>query len=131
MTSSASLNPLELTRLGWEVARPVELDYVMGKDKVGNPDRPLPAEGASFLELDQPDVMLTDWKLAEDGHGTILRLQETADRAVTATLRFARTSIKSATLCNGVEDDLEPVKVEGNSVGLTFRPDDVLTVQVL
>jgi alpha-mannosidase len=130
MTSSASLNPLELTRLGWETARPVEVDYVMGQDKVANPNRPLPAEGASFLELDPPDVILTDWKLAEDGRGTILRLQETADRDVTATVSFARTNVKSATLCNGVEDDLKPLKAEGDRVGLTFQPNEVLTVRV-
>ncbi len=47
MTSAASLDPLALTRLGWESMRPVELNYVMDQDKVGNPPRPLPAAGTS------------------------------------------------------------------------------------
>ncbi len=130
MTSEASFDPSSLTRLGWESVRPVEVDYVVGQDKVGNPPRPLPAEGASFLEVNQPNVVLVDWKISEDGRGTILRLQETAGRAGSAALKFPRARIKSATLCGGLEDDVQPLKVEVNSVNLAFQPNEVLTVRV-
>ncbi len=130
MTSATDLDPAALTRLGWESMRPGEVDYVVGQDKVGNPPRPLPAEGASFLEVNQPDVVLVDWKISEDGRGTILRLQETAGNATTTALKFPRMSVKSATLCNGLEDDMQPLKVEDNSVNLAFQPNEVLTVRV-
>jgi alpha-mannosidase len=130
MTSAAKLDLGALTRLGWESMRPVEVDYVVGQDKVGNPPRPLPAAGASFLEVNQPDVVLVDWKISEDGRGTILRLQETAGNATTTVLKFACTSVKSAALSNGLEDDVQPLKVEDNSVKLAFQPNEVLTVRV-
>ena len=130
MTSNPSLDPVALTHLGWESARPAEVDYVVGQDKVGNPPRPLPAEGASFLEVNQPDVVLEDWKISEDGRGTILRLQETAGHGATAKLQFPRLAMKSATLCNGVEDDIRPLKVEDKWVSLAFRPNEVLTLRV-
>jgi alpha-mannosidase len=130
MTSSAGLEPAALTRLGWEAMRPVEIDYVMDQDKVGNPPRPLPAQGASFLQIDQPTIVLIDWKTAEDGRGTILRLQETAGRPTTALVTFPKAAPRSANLCNAVEDDLQPLTISGNTVSLNFRAHEVLTMRV-
>jgi alpha-mannosidase len=130
LATSAAFDPPALTRLGWESARPPEVDYVMGQDKVGNPPRPLPAAGASFLEIDAPDIALVEWKLSENGRGTVLRVQETDGHAATATVRFSRIKVESAVLCDGVEDDREPVTVQGNRLSLTFHPDEVLTVRV-
>ncbi len=130
VTSSAALDPVALSRLGWESMRPVELDYVMGQDKVGNPPRPLPAEGASFLQTDQPGIVLIDWKAAEDGRGTILRLQEMAGRDTAASVTIPRVMLKSANLCNAVEDDQQPLTISGYSVGLNFRAHQVLTVRI-
>jgi hypothetical protein len=61
--------------------------------------------------------------------GTILRLQEADGRAATATVRFPRTAIKSATLCSGVED-LEPLKVQANSLGVSLHSNEVVTLRV-
>jgi len=130
VTSSRSFEPQALGRLGWGEMRPVEVDHVVGQDKVGNPERPLPAEGASFLEIDQSGVVLVNWKVAEDGHGTILRLAETSGHETTATLHFPRLSIHSVNLCNGVEDNLHQLPSEGNVLRLSFRPHEVLTVRV-
>jgi hypothetical protein len=130
LTSSRSFDPQALSRLGWEELRPVETNYVMSQDKVGNPQRPLPAEGASFLEIDSPNIVLVNWKLAEDGQGTILRLAEVGGRETTAAMRFLRSSPRAAQLCNAVEDNLNSLSVEGNSLRLSFRPHEVLTVRV-
>ncbi len=130
VTSSAALDPLALARLGWEATRPVEVDYVMDQDKVGNPPRPLPAEGASFLQVDQAGVMLLDWKAAEDERGTILRFQEVAGRDVTAAVTLPRALLKSANLCNAVEDDLDPLQISGNAFRLKFRAHEILTIRV-
>ena len=130
VSSDRSLDPQVLTRLGWDSLRPVELDYVVGQDKVGNPERPLPAEGTSFLEVDQPNVVLVNWKDAEDGEGAILRLVETSGRETTASLRFPRLAVKSAQLCNGVEDNLRSLCAGANSLSLSFHPYEVLTVRI-
>jgi hypothetical protein len=131
LTSAERLDPVALTRIGWESMQPVALDNVIDQDKVGNPDKPLPAEGTSFLEMSGGNVVLVDWKLAEDGNGTILRLQETGGQAAETSISFPRTAIHSAMLCNGVEDDLRSLDVNGKGLHLTFQPHEVLTVRLV
>ncbi len=130
VTSGAKFDPEALTRLGWTEMRPLELDYVVGQDKVGNPPRPLPPEGAGFLEVDQPNVALETWKLAEDGKGTILRVAEIGGHATTATVRFSRYSPHAAARCNAVEDDEGSLQMEGNSLRLTLKPYEIVTARV-
>jgi alpha-mannosidase len=130
MTSAAALEPEALTRLGIESTRPVEVNYVVGQDKPGNPERPLPPEGASFAETDQPDVALITWKQAEDGDGTILRLQETAGRAASVALRFPRAAVGSANVCSAVEENGGSLAVRGNAVTVRLGAWEVATVRV-
>jgi hypothetical protein len=54
----------------WRLPDQWKVDYVMGQAQVGNPDQPLPAEDATFLELGQPEVMLTDWNLGKTAAAT-------------------------------------------------------------
>lgn len=130
ITSGAQLDGGALTRLGLGEMRPAELDYVVSQDKVGDPPRPLPAEGSSFLDTSTNNVALITWKQAENGNGNILRLQETSGQSGSADVHFLRTKIASAQLCSGVEDDLRAVPVENNSIHLSFQPFEVLTVRV-
>ena len=81
-------------------------------------------------EIDQPNVALVTWKRAEDGQGTILRLQEFAGRGTGASVNFLHGTIRSANLCSGVEDNLRPLSTDGHTLNLTFRPHEVLTVRV-
>ena len=106
------------------------LDMVGNQDKVGNPNEPLPAEGTSFLEVDNPNIALVTWKLAEDGNGTILRLEEVAGQTEEATITLPRATIHSASLCNSVEVNLRGLPLSGNHLHLTFHPHEVLTVRL-
>jgi alpha-mannosidase len=130
LTSQDHLDPAALTKIGWESLEPAELDYVLPQDKLGDPERPLPAEGTSFLKIDAPNIVLVDWKLAEDGKGTILRLQEIAGQSTEATVQVPHSLINSASLCNAVEDNLQPFDVTAHGIRLTFSPNEVLTVRV-
>jgi alpha-mannosidase len=131
LTSGSQIDGGSLTRLGLDEMRPAELDYVVRQDKVGDPVRPLPAEGRGLLETDGQDVALITWKLAEDGNGTILRLQETAGKPTDTALHFSHTQIKSAQLCSGVEDDLQNLPVEGNRIPVSLKPFGVVTIRVV
>ena len=111
MTSGAKLETAALTRLAIESMRPAEVNHVTGQDKPGNPERPLPPEGASFLDTDQPNIVMETWKRAEDGNGSIIRLRETSGRATAVRIRLPHGKIQSASLCNAVEDDLKPIAV--------------------
>jgi alpha-mannosidase len=130
VTSGAHLDGGALTRLGLEEMRPLELDYVVGQDKAGNPSRPLPASGASFIETSSADIALITWKQAEDGKGTIIRLQETTGKPTENVVRFPHSSIASAELCSGVEDALGSVPVHDNTVRLSFKPFEVLSIRL-
>lgn len=130
LTSAKAFDPAGLSRLGWESMESPVLDSVINQDKAGNPDEPLPAEGASFLAIDNPNVVLVTWKLAEDGHGTILRLKEIAGRNEEVSLRLPHGKIRSASLCNSVEDRLRDLKVTGNVLPLAFQPNQVLTIRL-
>jgi alpha-mannosidase len=130
LASGSQLDGGALTRLGLDEMRPPELNYVVSQDKVGDPSRPLPAEGQGFLETAGQDVALITWKLAEDGNGTILRLQETAGKAAQTSLHFLHASIKSAQLCSGVEDDLKNIPVK-DRIPLSLKPLEVVTIRVV
>lgn len=131
LTSADHFDPAALTRLGWESMESVELDHVIKQDKVGDPLKPLPADGTSFLEINAPNVVLVTWKLAEDGNGTILRLKETAGHATQATVQFPGKVIHTVDLCNSVEDNLHNLEASGNDLQLSFLPNEVLTVRVV
>ena len=130
LTSAKDFDPPALSRLGWESMEAPVLDSVINQDKAGNPDEPLPAEGTSFLEINSPDIVLVTWKLAEDGKGTILRLQETAGRSADVTVSLPHSKVQSAVLCNSVEDHLSDLTVTNNRIHLTFHPNEVLTVRL-
>lgn len=131
LTSGPQLDGLALTKLGLDEMRPAELDYVVSQDKPGNPPRPLPAEGAQFLEIGGDNVALVTWKEAEDGNGTILRLQEVGGKPAKATIQIPNKDISSAQLCSGVEENVRPISVDGNSIGLPLQPFEVVTVRLI
>jgi alpha-mannosidase len=130
LTSGPKLDGAALTRLGLEEMRPAELDYVVSQDKAGDPDRPLPPGGDSFLDTTGKDVALITWKRAEDGKGSILRLQEISGKAASTAIHLPHLEIESAHLCSGVEADLKELTVSQGGVQLSFKPFEVLTVRV-
>jgi len=130
ITSSAQRNGGALSRLGLEELRPMEVNYVVSQDKVGNPPRPLPPTGQGFLEVSNPNVALVTWKKAADGNGMVLRLQELSGSTADTNVHFPHVEIQGAELCSGVEDDLSALPVSNNAVSLTLKPFEVVTVRV-
>ncbi len=131
LTSAGEFQPAALSRLGWESMETPLVDAVANNDKAGNPGAPLPAAGTSLLRIDNPNVVLVTWKLAEDGRGTILRLKEIAGRNEDAAIELLRGSIHSASLCNSVEDGVQTLDVAANTVSVKFRSHEVLTVRLM
>jgi hypothetical protein len=130
ITSAPQLDPVALERLGSEEMDHPVLDWVTNQDKVGNPDEPLPAAGASFLNIDAKNVELVTWKQAEDSKGTIMRLQETAGQTAQAHLTFAHLNVRAAHVCDSVEDNVRPLDVSNNEIHLTLHPYEVVTIRL-
>ncbi|HEX8713373.1 MAG TPA: glycosyl hydrolase-related protein, partial [Terracidiphilus sp.] len=130
LTSSGQFAPAEFSKLGWESMEPVELNRVIPPDKNGNPPAPLPAEGTSLLQVNGEGVVLADWKLSEDGVGTIVRLAETGGKRTEATIHVPRGVLRAAALCSAVEDNRQSLDVQSNSVHVTLNPHEVVTVRL-
>ena len=129
VTSAQQFDGSALSRLGLQEMRPVELDTVVSQDKLGDPARPLPPSGQGFLETQGPIALIT-WKEAEDGLGMIVRLQELSGQPQHQTIHFPHLSLASADLCSGVEENVKRLSVQDDSIRLSFKPFEVLTVRV-
>jgi alpha-mannosidase len=131
MTSGAPLMPADLARLGRDAMTPLEVNEVVDQEKVGNPDRPLEPAPLSFLQVDAPGVVVENWKAAEDGNGTIVRLLETAGSDTKATLRFPLLRVQKASLCTAMEENTKEIPVVGSSLQVSLTPHQILTLRIL
>lgn len=130
MTSGSALAPQDLARLGRAAMTPLETDEVIDQDKVGDPARPLEPTPTSFLEVQGSGVVAENWKAAEDGNGTVLRLLETAGTESTATVRFPMLRLQHAWMCTAMEDEIKEVRIGGSSLQITLKPHEIVTLRI-
>jgi alpha-mannosidase len=126
ITSSAQFKPESLTRFGLEALTPVEQDRVPASQDASL----LPAQGASLLEIENPHVTLQAWKRAEDGEGTILRLQNTMEEPSEIRIRSRYLNFERAWLCNLLEENQAELKVESESLRVPIAPYQTLTIRL-
>ncbi len=130
LTSNATLAPDQLSRLGWEETTPLEVNAIVSQDKEASlPQSPRSSTG-SFVEVNPPNVFLINWKMAEDGKGSILRFLEAAGRAETATVRIPLLEIESAWMCNAVEQNEQPLSASSHEFTFSVKPFQVATVRI-
>lgn len=131
LTSGQDLSPLSLARLGRSAMTPMELRQVISNDKVGNPERPLSPAPQGFLTVSAPDVVVEDWKAAEDGSGSIVRLLEVGGQSAEARLTFPLFHLQQVWRTNAVEENQSQLNAEGNSVDVPVKPHQIVTLRVL
>ena len=131
ITSARDFDPASLTRLGVENRRALFVDRVATQDKAGSSEERLPAEGEGFLHIDNPDVLLSTWKLAETGDGTIVRLEEIAGKEEHVALHLSGSTVRMARLCDAMEDDLADLPVKDQSIQLTMKPHELVTLRLV
>ncbi|MCP4417045.1 MAG: alpha-mannosidase [Chloroflexi bacterium] len=85
---------------------------------------------SSFISIDQPNVVIETIKLAEDGHGVIVRLYEFQRQRgdITLTTNFP---LASAWRTNLLEENQEEVVVNGRSLSIAIKPYQILTLHLL
>jgi hypothetical protein len=130
MTSGAQLSPADLARLGRAAMTPLETERVIDQDKVGNPPRPLDPAPAGFLNVSAPNVVVEDWKAANNGQGTIVRLLEVGGRATSATLTFPLFHLEHAWLDNAVEVNEKEIPVSSSSLQVSIGAHQILTLRI-
>ncbi len=97
--------------MGWEESTPLEQDQIRSQDKALDLPRPLDGNGASFLTIDHPDLLLDTWKPAEDG-GTILRFIDLGGGPRTVTIHTPLLSISKIVARDAAERDQKPIVPE-------------------
>jgi alpha-mannosidase len=131
LTSGRTLAPESLARFGRAAMTPLEINNVIRNDKWDNPSRPLSPRPISFLEVDEDNVVVENWKAAEDGQGTVLRLIEVGGRSAAARLTFPLLELRQAWVASAVEVNQREIAVQGQSLEVTFKPHEVVTVRIL
>jgi alpha-mannosidase len=126
LVSGRTLDPADLTRRGNEAMTPLELDQVGAALAPGK----LPPNEASLLEINNSSVAVATWKLAEDGNGSILRLQEISGKAQSVGIRSSYLKMDQVWRCSLLEDNLNVLKVDNHGLQIDVRPFEILTLRL-
>lgn len=126
VTSSRSFDPAQLTRFGREERTPLESSPVAGLIFQAHP----PKSAASFLSINNPSLAEVTWKIAEDGDGTILRLQNISARSGVARIHSDFFPFTAASLCNLLEENESSLPLHEGGFDVTFKPYEVITLRL-
>jgi alpha-mannosidase len=130
LSSANRFSPVQNAQLGWGAMTPLEIDEIKPNDKSVFSQRTLSGKEGSFLNIDQPDVTLVTWKLAEDGKGTILRLLETGGQSAVANIEIPMLDVTSAWKCTAVEDNQERLEFAAHKVSVAIKPFQIVTIRL-
>ena len=124
------ISDAEAAKWGWQAALPQAAMFTDRASEGG-----VFAPCGSFLECDNPETVVLNWKAAEDGGGYIVRLWNLSDRSQRAAIAFPGFAVTRANRANMVEVDLpeggERVGLDQNACVVTVEPREVATVRVV
>jgi alpha-mannosidase len=130
LTSGSNLDPGRPSRLGWEEMTPLETNEIIENDKEVSPPRPLDKAQASFLQVSQPNVILVNWKNAEDGRRTVLRFLEVAGQTGQVNIQVPILQIQAAWICNAMEENQQQLSTSDHRLSFLIKPFQIMTVRV-
>ena len=125
-TSMQEFDAAQLTRLGWESLTHLEADPVHASTSASA----LPKDAASFLSVDYPGTVLTTWKRAEDGDGSILRLEDTSGKAASVRVGSGFFRIAHAWQCNALEDKQSALAVDSDGIRVDVPAFGIATIRI-
>jgi hypothetical protein len=121
-SGSGVISDAEAAKWGWQAASPQASIFT---DRVS--ENGLFEASGNFLECDNPEVAVLNWKAAEDGRGYIVRLWNLTDKTQITALTFAGAQISSANLTDFTELDSP---VSGGCV-ITVQAKEIANVKVI
>jgi len=127
LTSGRTLDPVVLEHLGRDEMTPLEVTQLTPSPL---PTR-LPVTATSFLSLSGADIAISTWKLAEDGNGSILRLQELAGKPGTVRISSDLLDIREAWQCSLLEENKSRLDAASGELQVPVRPFEVLTLRLV
>jgi len=130
VSSGRDLTSEYLSQLGRAEMTPLEADEIISNDKAVKVPAPLPSDEASFLEIDQPNVVLAAWKVADDGNGIIMRFLELGGKGSTVNVRLPHIKAESAWSCDLMEQKRDPLPLSSQGFSFPVKPFQIVTVRV-
>jgi alpha-mannosidase len=132
ITSAPGTDDAQLSRMGWEEMTPLEKDEITTQDKALNTPGPLNGRLASLLHANDPDLVLTTWKPAEDGRGTILRFLDLGGATRTVTVETPLWQLEEAWQTDAVERDQSRLSLSApHQFQFTVHPHEIITVRLI
>jgi alpha-mannosidase len=132
ITSAPATDDARLSRLGWEEMTPLEKDEITPQDKSLNAPGPLDGKQDSFLQVNDPNLILTTWKPAEDGRGTILRIIDVGGATRTVGVETPLLQLQKAWQTDAVERDQSQLSLAGpHQFQFTVHPHEIVTVRLI
>jgi hypothetical protein len=129
LTSARVLDRTAMARMGWEETTPLERTLVKSQDQTYPVRKSLPAAQSSFLSVDNPSVLLSAWKQAEDGAGTVMRFIELGGARAPVTLSGPLSGI-SGEVCNAVEECGRTIPAGAGGLTFGIGPRQIFTLKV-
>jgi len=86
-------------------------------------------EAFSLVSIDEPSLVIETIKKAQDGNGVILRLYESQRSRGSFTLQTG-FPVKKAFRTNILEENQDPLNVEGNLITGTYKPYQIITIRI-
>ncbi len=132
VTSATTTDAAALSRMGWEVATPLEEDEIRSQDKALDLPRPLDGNAESFVTMDDPALLLETWKPAEDGKGTILRLLDLGGATRSVLISTPLLTVEKALETDAVERDKHVLELAGeHGFRVEVHSHEILTLRVI
>jgi alpha-mannosidase len=73
---------------------------------------------------------VTTWKLAEDGDGSIVRLEEIAGKSAPVHIDSAYLRVLEAWRCDALEDRISSLPATGAGVDIELKPFEIATIRM-
>jgi alpha-mannosidase len=80
--------------------------------------------------VDQPNVVLETWKMAEDGDGTILRFVEVAGKESTVEVETPILNVESAWMSDALERKQGHLSISSHGFRFSVKPFQIVTVRL-
>ena len=85
----------------------------------------------SFLAIDNPNVVISTWKRAEDGDGSIVRLTEVSGHAQTVHLTTPLLRLEKVQTCSLLEHCNNPIPLEDGDAVFEMQPFTIVTLRLV
>ena len=130
VTSARALDQAAVARLGWEETTPLERTLVKAQDQTYPARKTLPAAQSSFLSVENPSVLLSAWKQAEEGGGTVMRFIELGGARAGVSVSSPLLGPATAAACNAVEECGRPLAGASSRFGFQIGARQIYTLRV-